>query len=389
MKLTITDPKAYQPLSLSPRVLSIMRAGAGNGVYGNLLKEEFKQSSTCDINFYWSSDERPLTARALRGLMSLQVPNQWIGRQNLDFRRFRSEIGNAYMAKVLTQRKLKEDQYSVLHFHTEVLAFLNLDLMKKIPTVLNVDMTSFQSYQDKTDPKFKWTYYPSFWLGKRCFEKASKIVTWSEWARQSVINNYQIEEDKVVVIYPGVDLTKLTPSKKIQNQDTRKFTILFIGADFKRKGGPELLEVFLEYFSEIAELNLVTKNPINCQHPNVHIYHNIQPYTPEWLKLYSESDVFIMPTRADAFGYVFLEAMAMGLPIISTRINAIPEIIREEETGLLIELGNRKELASCIQTLMENPNLCSEMGLKARQIVEQKFNIQIHRQQLESIFRAF
>ncbi|MFP3345246.1 glycosyltransferase family 4 protein, partial [Halomonas sp. SIMBA_159] len=84
---------------------------------------------------------------------------------------------------------------------------------------------------------------------------------------------------------------------------------------------------------ETAQLHVVTKAPIHCQHPHVHIYNHVQAYTPEWLRLYQQADVFVMPTYADAFGYVFIEAMAMGLPVITTRINAIPEIVSHGETG--------------------------------------------------------
>lgn len=383
---TKNDPEKLDSQQNS-KVLSIMRAGAGNGIYADLLKENFSQSTSCHVDFYWSHDERKMVARVLWWLLSFRVPNEWIRKQNLDFHRSRSEIGDAYMAKDLAVRKLRQIEYSVLHFHTEVMAFLSIDLMKKLPTVVNVDMTSFQVYQEKNNPSFKWTYSPSFFLGKRCFEAAAQVVTWSEWARKSVIEDYNIDEKKVQAIYPGVNVTELTPPSNPKRDHQKLFNILFIGADFERKGGPDLLKVFLEKFAETAQLNLVTKVSIDCQHPNVHIHNNIKAYTPEWLELYHQSDVFVMPTYADAFGYVFLEAMAMGLPVIATRINAIPEIVSHGETGFLIQPGDRNELACSIQSLLENPTLCREMGSKGRKIAEQKFNIQKCCQTLESIFR--
>jgi len=291
------------------------------------------------------------------------------------------------MAKDLTVRKLRQKEYSALHFHTEVLAFLSIDLMKKLPTVVNVDMTSFQAYQEKTDPSFKWTYRPSFFMGKRCFDAAAQVVTWSEWARKSVIEDYKIDEKKVTTIYPGVNIAKFTPANNLKRDHQKPFNILFVGADFERKGGTDVLKVFLEKFSETAELNLVTKAPIKCQHPNVHIHNDVKAYTPKWLELYRQSDVFVMPTKADAFGYVFVEAMAMGLPVIATRINAIPEIVSHGETGFLVQPGDLSDLAIKIQGLAENPILCKEMGLKGRKVVEQKFNVQKHRQDLELLFQ--
>ena len=364
-----------------------MRAGAGNGIYANLLKESFNQSAACDVDFYWSHDEREAGAKFLRWLMGLSFPNEWVQRQNLDFRRSRSEIGNAYMARCLARRKISQGEYSVLHFHTDILAFMAIDLMKKLPTVLNLDMTSFQAYQEKTAPTFKWTYTPSFVRGKQCFEAAAKIVTWSDWAKKSVVENYSIDETKVKTVYPGIDLTKLKPIEKPIRDPQRRFRILFVGADFERKRGKDVLQVFLDRFSETAELNLVTKTAIECDCPHVYIHNDVKPYTSKWLELYQQSDVFVMPTGADSFGYVFIEAMAMGLPVIATKINAIPEIVTHGETGFLVQPGDLDRLALSIQTLLENPLLCCEMGSNAHQVVERKFNMQQHRQSLEAVFQ--
>lgn len=384
---TTNAPEQPESSHHNLKVLSIMKAGAGNGIYTNLLKEAFSKSASCQVDFYWGHDERRAVARVLRWLLDFRVPNEWIRKQNLDFRRSRSEIGSAYMAKDLTVRKLRQKEYSALHFHTEVLAFLSINLMNKLPTVVNVDMTSFQAYQVKTDPSFKWTYRPSFFIGKRCFDAAAQVVTWSEWARKSVIEDYKIDEKKVTTIYPGVNIAKFRPPNNLKKDHQKPFKILFMGADFERKGGPDLLEVFLEKFSETAELHLVTKAPIKCQHPKVHIHNDVKAYTSKWLELYRQSDIFVMPTNADAFGYVFIEAMAMGLPVVATKINAIPEIVNHGATGFLVQPGDRNELACSIQTLLENPTLCREMGAKGRKIVEQKFNMQKHRQTLETLFR--
>ena len=375
-----------------PKILSLMEDYMGHRTYSNLLREFFSKSSSCNVDFYWYNQERELDTKILRRLLSFSFPNQWIRQQNLDFRWFRVQIANANIAKRLAVKKLSQTNYSALHFHTYVLAFLSLDLMNKLPTVVSLDMTSFQAAQEKTDPSFRWTYSPNLFLGKRVFEAASRIVTRSEWARKSVIEDYNIDAEKVTVVHPGVNVDKLAPpdnSKQELNKQqlNKRFNILFIGGDFERKGGQDVLEVFLQTFSEEAELNLVTKAPIECQHPHVHIYDNVEAYSPKWLELYRQADVFVMPTYFEGFGWVFIEAMAAGLPVIATRINAIPEMVIHGETGFLIQPGDRRDLAGKIRVLMENPTLSCQMGTKGRQIVEQKFNAQKHCQTLEHIFR--
>jgi glycosyltransferase involved in cell wall biosynthesis len=370
-----------------PKILSLMEDYMGHHTYSNLLREYFSQSSECEVDFYWYSQERKIDTKILRWLLSFSFPNQWIQKQNLDFRRFRVQMSYAYMAKQLAARKLSQIDYSALHFHTYILGFLSLDLMKQLPTVVSLDMTTLQACQETTDPSFRWTHSPNIFLGKQVFEAAARIVTRSEWARKSVIEDYKIDPEKVKVIYPGVNITKLIPPERSISEPEKPFNILFIGGDFERKGGLDVLEVFLETFSEKAELHLVTKDSVKCQHPHVHIHQDVKAYTPKWLELYRQADVFVMPTHFEGFGWVFIEAMAAGLPAIATRINAIPEMVSHGETGFLIQPGDRQDLAGRIRELIENPTLRYEMGVKGRKVVEQKFNAQKHCETLESLFR--
>lgn len=370
----------------SPKILSIMEDYLGHRTYGNLLRECFNKSSFCQVDSYWYREDRKISEKIVNRLLSFKFPNQWIQKQNLDFHYSRTQTGFAYLTKQLAGRKLNHKDYSALYFHTYILAFLSVELMKKLPTVVSLDMTTFQASQEKTDPSFRWTYNTDLFQGKRVFETSTRVLAWSEWARKSVIEDYKIDENKVQILYPGVNTAALTPSESSQVDVQKPFNILFLGGDFKRKGGQDVLDVFLETFSNKAELHLVTQAPIKCQHPNVHIHDDVKPYTPKWLELYRQADVFVLPTHFEAFGIVFIEAMAAGLPVIATRINAIPEIVIHGETGFLIEPGDRHELAYRIRCLMENLTLAKEMGAKGRKVVEQKFNVQKHCQTLESIF---
>ena len=372
-------------MDTSPKILSLMEEHMGHGTYGNLLRAGFSQLNSTTVDFYWYPEERELDTKFLRWLLSLSFPNLWIQKQNLDFRRLRAQLSYAYMARKLAIKKLKQYPYSALHFHTYILAFLSLDLMAKLPSVVSLDMTTYQAAWEQTEPNFMWTYRPNLVLGKKVFQAAKGIVTRSEWGRQSVIRDYGIEPEKVKVIYPGVDITKLTPAEKISEEE-KPFNILFIGTDFERKGGEDVVAVFLDRFSECAELNIVTNAPITYQHPRIHIHRNIKAYSPEWLKLYHQADVFIMPTHFEGFGWVFLEAMAAGLPVIATDINAIPEMITHGETGFLIKPGDRSNLATHLQYLINNPSLAQEMGVKGRKKVENNFNAQLHCQTLANMF---
>ena len=369
----------------TPKILSIMADTQGHTTYGHLLREGFKNSDY-KVDFHWYTEGQKIDPKLYRKLLGYSLPIQWIRKRNLDFQHFRVKVANSSMTRQLAVQKLKQQEYSALHIHTYMLAFLSVDLMKKLPTVVSLDLNSYQVSQ-LTEPSFRWTHYPNLYQGKRVFKAAARVVTFSEWARKSVIEDYKVDEGKVKAVYPGVDLKVLTLLKNLTIERQKRFNLLFIGGDFQRKGGHDILEVFLKTFSDKAELHLVTNAPTECEHPHVHIHRNVNAYTSEWVKLYQQADVFVMPTHFEAFGWVFIEAMAANLPVIATRINAIPEIVSHGETGFLIEPGDRHQLACRIRELMESPNLGREMGNKGRQVVERKFNAQTHCQILESIFK--
>lgn len=374
-------------MASSPHVLSIIEEYLGHKTYGSLMRSYFNQSPACNVDFYWYNEERELRTRIINRLLSYYPSNRWVQDQNIDFHVFRFQMGFGYMANRLACRKLPLANYSVLHFHTQPLAYLARNLMKQIPTVVSIDRTIAQAAREKTDPMFRWTYAPNLHLDKQVFDQAASIVSFSEAARRSVIEDFQIDDRKTKVIYPGVDLTKITMPDRASRDDQKPFNILFIGGDFDRKGGYDLLTVFLASFSHVAELHLVTTANVTCSHPNVHIHRNIEAYTPEWLALYHQADVFVLPTYSEPFGWVFIEALAAGLPIIATDLNAIPEIVSHKETGFLIQPGDHAALTRYLRILLNHRHLCREMGMRGRQVAEQTFDVHKNFQLLESLFR--
>ncbi|PSB20651.1 glycosyltransferase family 1 protein [Phormidesmis priestleyi ULC007] len=370
----------------TPRIFSVIEGYIGHRTYGQLMQNYFSHSDGCNIDLYWHDQDRELHSKLLRRLLSYQSSNHWVRKQNFDLFLFRVQLALAYLSRRVLLRNLGKADYSALHFHTQPLAYLCLDLMREMPTVISLDRTAAQASREYTKPNLRWTFSPNLRLDKKVFEAAKDVVTFSEAARRSVIDDYGIIPEKVTVIYPGVDLKKIPLAASTTK--SKPYKILFVGGDFERKGGHDLVKVFLEKFADRAELHLVTQTPIQADHPNIYLYKNIKAYTPEWLQLYHQADVFAMPTYAEPFGWVFLEAMAAGLPIIATHITAIPEMVTHGENGFLIEPGDRTALAQSIEHLINSPELGQKMGQQGRQLVEQKFNAQTHFEKLENLLKG-
>jgi glycosyltransferase involved in cell wall biosynthesis len=86
--------------------------------------------------------------------------------------------------------------------------------------------------------------------------------------------------------------------------------------------------------------------------------------------------VFVLPSHQEGLGLAIIEAMAAGLPVVATRVGGIPEVVVEEETGLLVEPGSSPQLAEGIIRLLANPQARWQMGIKGRQRVEAYFTAQ-------------
>ena len=80
------------------------------------------------------------------------------------------------------------------------------------------------------------------------------------------------------------------------------------------------------------------------------------------IQAYFAADLFVLPSRYEAFGIVLTEAMAAGLAIVATNHSAIPEVINNGQTGLLFELNNYKDLADKISLVLNDDNLRRDLG---------------------------
>jgi starch synthase len=94
---------------------------------------------------------------------------------------------------------------------------------------------------------------------------------------------------------------------------------------------------------------------------------------PALAEIYQQADLFVLPTRRESFGLVLAEAMAAGLPIVSTRVGAVPEVVRDGETGVLIPPDDPEACARAINSLLDDTVRMKEMGRKGRERAMQFF----------------
>jgi glycosyltransferase involved in cell wall biosynthesis len=283
------------------------------------------------------------------------------------------------------RRMQSRERLDALFIHTQVPAVLSQWWMTRIPTVVSLDATPIQYdelgefYAHQTGgPRMERLKYRA---NRACLHRAVHVVTWSEWAKHGVIDGYAVPADSITVIPPGV-----TPSlwyRAIGNGTSTPdgpLRILFVGGDFDRKGGDVLLNAFRElraWLLETAgpeiELHLVTKAQIEEQ-PGVYVYTGLGPNSAELISLYHRCHIFCLPTRGDCLAVVLSEAAAAGLPLISTSVGAIPELVRDGETGLIVNVGDARSLYQALERLVRDPVLRLRLGLAAQRLVTERFD---------------
>ncbi len=270
-------------------------------------------------------------------------------------------------------------------FHTQVASLFSIGLMRKIPTLISLDATPInydmlgphynhrpagRGFVDKQ--KFEWN--------RRAFQAAAGLVTWSRWARESLIDDYGIDERSIRVVSPGaapgyfeLGRRRMAGARPTMTGDPVR--ILFVGGDFYRKGGPLLLESIKGPLTNRVELNIVTQDEVAPQ-ANVIVHRGLHANSPELMRLFAEADLFVLPTYADCLGLVLMEAAAAGLPVIATNVGALCETTHHGESGLIIRAGDQAGLRAAISSMVDDSDRRERMGRAGYALARQKFDAQ-------------
>jgi len=276
--------------------------------------------------------------------------------------------------------------------HSQVPAILLGRRMRRIPTVVSLDATpmqydelgEFYAHEIGSPPVERLKY----WANRRCYSRARHLITWSEWAKRGLVDHYGVPADSVTVIAPGVDVDRWSaPDRTGRDGPVR---VLFVGGDLKRKGGDLLLEAARRLRAETElpefEVHLVTA-PCDVEEPGVVVHTGLTANSPGLIEQYQRADIFCLPTSGDCLPMVLAEAGAAGLPLISTDVGAISELVRDGETGRLIRAGDLDALVDALAAMLRSAELRLEYGRSARDLVRQDHNASTNATRIVEVLR--
>jgi glycosyltransferase involved in cell wall biosynthesis len=289
----------------------------------------------------------------------------------------------SWRARRALNAALSARPHDAVVFHTQVPSLFSFKIARRLPTLVSLDATPlnydtvgrYYGHEAAGDgPLDRLKYH----LSRRIFQAAAGLVTWSEWARRSLIDDYGVDPDGIRVLAPGAapayfelgrGRTNTVPSATVE----RRIKLLFVGGDFQRKGGPVLLDSLHGELADRCEVHLVTQAQV-APKPNVHVHKGLGPNSPELLRLFAEADVFVLPTRAECLAVVLMEATAAGLPVITTDVGALAEGVRPGDTGLLVQPGDVRDLHQALQALTRDGLLRQRLGRAGYDLARQKFD---------------
>lgn len=264
-------------------------------------------------------------------------------------------------------RKIKKENY---HFTFQAQSLFDASIAG-LPHFLYTDHTHLANLNYTNFDRRKLFSKSWIELEKEIYHNTSIVFVWSTNIMRSLLEQYNQPQNRIACVNVGssinIDDFKPDPRKEFTQ------SILFIGSDWERKGGPDLISSFNHVLKKYphAQLTIAGSSP-RINNPNCNVL-GLLPM--ERLKpLYEKADIFCMPTLLEPFGIVYLEAMAAGLPVIATRLGAIPDFVQDGWNGLLVEPGDTEGIANAITRLLDNPEQCRIFGSRGFQLVHERYN---------------
>jgi glycosyltransferase involved in cell wall biosynthesis len=235
------------------------------------------------------------------------------------------------------------------------------------------------------------------WLYGR---RSARIVTTGESIREHLIETLKLDPAHVISIPTGTDLSRYRPGSKADARaklglPANKTLIGMVATLRSWKGHRFLIDAMLDPHLKDTVAVLVGDGP---QEPNLRkqveerglndriIFAGRREDVQDWLRAF---DVFVLPsTGNEGIPQALMQAMATGLPVVTTPVGAIPELVTHHESGWLVKPEDSAALAAGIAALLEAPELAKKLGEAGRKVVEKKHTKDAMLDSMEDVFKT-
>lgn len=332
---------------------------------------------------YYNVDVLTVKVKWARLLDKLRMRVMTLGRQHTGF-----GLLDSYISSKRVQRKLNKGMYDAAFvFGCTNTAFLKTST----PVVYFTDATThvMQGYY--------WSFRQLLskeadFIQGRCLRNNTINLAASSWALEDMVNYFGASRQKCLVCRLGanVEIDNAIPTSK--GKDTN---ILFVGAEWKRKGGNIAIDT-LRRLKEMDKdrhfkLHMVGKKPEkDISEKDVIHYGVLNRNIPEQealhTKLFKESDIFLLPTKAECAGIVFCEASAYGIPCVTYDTGGIADYVMNGVNGFRLAPGaSGKEFAETILNILDTPSLKDKLSEGGKKLYKDSLNWDAYGKTISSV----
>jgi len=230
---------------------------------------------------------------------------------------------------------------------------------------------------DITGSKFPFLKQIKKAIAKLSLSSIRSFVCVSEKSKDEFSVNYLVLKDKIRVIYNGVDINRPFDDAKPRNG----FVVGTVSRLTRNKGVEVLMDAFLKLAAEFKDLKLliVGDGPTRKE-----LEENAAPlkdrilfagHQEDVFPLLNIMDIFVMPSFAESMPFSLMEAMSFGLPVISTRVGGVPELVEDGRNGILVPAGSADSIRDAVYGLIKDREKMAILGRNARTRIVDRFSI--------------
>ena len=326
-----------------------------------------------DQGFHFIRFYQKVKTKVYRKLLGVNYRPEW------------TKTGSKLLAKRAMKMIRKNKPDILFTWSTPILAHLDVN----IPKILYTDATfslmlgfygNFSNFTSKSIDTGDD-------LAAKAFENADRLIFSSKWAANSALQNYGISERKVHVVTLGANLDvnhdEVFIRELIRSKSGKTLHLLFMGVDWKRKGGEKALEVariIKEKGRKVCLHLMGSKPPDDKKLPDYVVNHGfVSKAQPEGRKhmdeIFRKVHFLVLPTFADCTPMVYAELNAYGIPAITHDVGGISSVVYHETNGLIFSTQSTAEqMAEKIMACFENPKQYDDLALSSFKTFKGKLN---------------
>ena len=345
------------------------------------LHEDINLIKIPSLNLFELEDNLRLRSFRLSFLFNLADFREWLGVLSGSFPEpyaFGKRV-NIYLDKTSTDYDLIHDNQS--------LCYELINIQKEIPLVTTIHHPITKDRRLALEAAATWKerlsinrWHSFLRMQKKVAPQLNRIVCPSNQSKADVIEELKVNEENVDVVLNGIDLDSFTRDERVEQKPYRIITTA--SADVPLKGLKFLIEAMTEIIEEIPEAHLMVlgrakeKGDIAKQISRLNLEEKISFHSglsqSEVVSLYSSSHICVIPSLYEGFGFGAGEAMACGLPLISTQSGGLKEVIGQE--AVIIEAASSEAIVKAVKDLFSNKEKQLALSRAGRKRMEKEFN---------------